>query len=74
MNVSYALVMTFLCPYGNKVSLSISPVKDTITQAEVNTIMNTIVEKNIFSTQYGDIIGKKGATLRETATSEFTMS
>lgn len=48
-----SLVMTFLTDTGKKSSLNVSSVKDSITKDEVSTAMNTIIAKNIFSTNNG---------------------
>lgn len=55
------LTMVFLNEQGNKVSLNISPVKDTVTAAEVKTLMDTIISKNIFTSTGGDLKTKHSA-------------
>ncbi|KZL91741.1 DUF2922 domain-containing protein [Clostridium magnum] len=45
-----------------------------VIQAEVNTLMNLIVQKKIFATSYGVIFGKKDAKVVSTTSQEFTIS
>ena len=53
--MEYSLSMTFLTELGLKSSLSISGVKPTITKDEANALMDTIIAKNIFKTNSGDL-------------------
>ncbi|WP_077867410.1 DUF2922 domain-containing protein [Clostridium saccharobutylicum] len=50
--------MTFLTSAGLKTTLSVSGVKSTLTKDEVNTLMDTIIDKNIFETNF-DYFAKK---------------
>ena len=56
--MEYSLAMTFLTVAGEKSTLSISGVKPTITKDEVNALMDTIISKNIFKTNSGDLVNK----------------
>jgi hypothetical protein len=46
--MEYSLSMTFLTEGGEKSTLSISGVKTNLTKDEINTLMNTIITKNIW--------------------------
>lgn len=72
--MEYILVMTFICSNGDKVSMSLSGVKGTITGAQVKTLMDTIIAKNIFDTKNGDLIGRKNAFLTEKVVRELNVS
>ena len=61
--MEYTLSMVFLTEYGLKTTLSVSGVKSTITKAEIDTLMNTIITKNIFSPNAGALVGKDSAQL-----------
>lgn len=61
--MEYTLSMVFITQKGSKASLSISGVKSTITKAEVDTLMNTIIEKNVFLTNTGALETKDSAQL-----------
>lgn len=61
--MEYTLSMVFTTEYGEKTSLSINGVKPGITQAEVDTLMDTIIAKNIFEVSSGALVGKGSAQL-----------
>jgi hypothetical protein len=61
--MEYTLSMTFLTTAGTKASLSISGVKATITEAEVNALMDTIISKDVFKTNGGSFVKKSDAKL-----------
>lgn len=49
------LEMVFRNENGNTVTLAVSDPKDNITRAEVETVMQNIVAKNIFTSRGGDL-------------------
>ncbi|MGL5153160.1 MAG: DUF2922 domain-containing protein [Clostridium sp.] len=59
------LTMVFVGQTGEKSSFSVSGIKQDITEAEVATLMNLIIAKNIFMTKNGDLVSKVGASLTE---------
>lgn len=61
--MEYTLSMVFNTEFGLKTTLSISGVKPTITQAEVDTLMDTVIAKNVFVTNSGALVGKGSAQL-----------
>lgn len=50
------LQMVFQNQVGNNVSLTIPDIKDSVTSAEIKTLMELIIAKNIFESVGGDLI------------------
>ena len=71
--MEYSLAMTFITTSGDKVSLTVTGVKSTITQAEVSALMDTIVAKDIFLTKSGSLTAKYGAQLTERQVTKFAL-
>jgi hypothetical protein len=63
--MEYILAMTFITENGLKSNFSISGVKPTLTPTEVNSLMDKIIEKNIFFSPSGALVKKSGAQLTE---------
>jgi len=63
--MEYVLSMVFLTAKGIKSTLSITGVKSAMTEAEANTLMDTIIAKNIFLTTTGALVQKESAQLTE---------
>lgn len=61
--MEYTLSMVFNTEYGLKTTLSISGVKSTITQVEVDTLMDTVIAKDVFVTSSGALVSKGSAQL-----------
>ncbi|WP_099716752.1 DUF2922 domain-containing protein [Clostridium sp. LS] len=72
--MEYTLAMTFLTAAGLKTTLSVSGVKSTLTKDEVNTLMETIIAKNIFKTNSGDLVKKSGAQLTQRQVTKFEVA
>ena len=72
--MEYTLSMTFLTETGEKSTLSISGVKSTITKAEVNTLMDVVIAKNIFKTDSGDLVKKSGAQLTQRQVTKYEVA
>ena len=77
----HKLVMRFLTTIeGKYFTLSVDDIKSdengdpTITEAEVNTLMDLVIAKNIFLSTSGDLIGKKDAKIVTTDTSSFVVA
>ncbi|WP_050816252.1 DUF2922 domain-containing protein [Clostridium sp. DL-VIII] len=64
----------FLTSAGEKTTLSISAVKPTITKDEVTALMETIIAKNIFKTNSGDLIKKSASQLTERQVTKFDVA
>lgn len=67
------LVMTFLNEMGSKSSISISGVRDNLTEAEVSAAMDVIIAQNIFSTSGGDLKTKNSAQITVRNNSELVV-
>jgi hypothetical protein len=67
------LVLIFQNTAGDKVRISISDVKDGVTDAEVKTSMETFISKNIFDTSGGDLVSIAGAEIVTRTVQELTV-
>ncbi|WP_017210151.1 DUF2922 domain-containing protein [Clostridium beijerinckii] len=72
--MEYTLSMTFLTEAGEKSTLSISGVKDNLTKDNVNTLMDTIINMNIFLTNSGALVKKSGAQLTQRQVTKFEVA
>ncbi|MBL4930371.1 MULTISPECIES: DUF2922 domain-containing protein [Clostridium] len=71
--MEYVLSMTFVTSGGDKASFSITGVKESITEAEVSALMDTIIAKDIFITKSGSYVSKYGAQLTEKQVTKFDL-
>lgn len=69
--MEYSLTMTFITNSGDKSSMSVSGVKNSISQEEVSALMDTIIAKDIFTTKSGTLASKYGAQLTEKQVTKF---
>ncbi|AGX44472.1 DUF2922 domain-containing protein [Clostridium saccharobutylicum] len=69
--MEYVLSMTFLTENGLKSSLSINGVKADLDKDQVNTLMDTIIAKNIFVTNSGALVSKSEAKVTERKVTKF---
>lgn len=69
--MEYTLTMVFNTAFGEKTSLSISGVKSTITQADADALMDTIIAKDVFITNSGKLVGKESAQLTAKTVTKF---
>ena len=60
------LEMVFRNESGKSVTMSLLEPKDALTLTEVNTVMQNIISKNIFSTTSGDLVQVIEARIRST--------
>lgn len=67
------LVLTFKNEEGENVSLRLRYPKETLTNQQVNTLMDTIISKNIFATSGGDLTEKVSAVIQDTASQSFQL-
>ena len=72
--MEYTLAMTFLTDAGLKTTLSVSGVKSALTKDEVNALMDTVISKNIFETNSGDLVKKSGAQLTQRQVTKFDVA
>ncbi|MGL4106748.1 DUF2922 domain-containing protein [Clostridium sp. LP20] len=66
--MEYILTMTFLCASGDKSTISVDGVTSTLSNVEVRSLMDTIIEKNIFITKNGSFIEKFSANITQRQT------
>ena len=59
----YTLNMVFVTTTGKKVTFSVSGAKETVTDGQVNKLMDDILAKNIFTTSSGDLKSKDSAAV-----------
>lgn len=57
------LSMKFVTAGDELTTMTISEVKDDITEAEINELMDAIVDNNVFYTKSGALTKKKGAKI-----------
>ena len=69
--MTYTLSMSFLTETGEKSTFSISGVKADVSQEEVTTLMDAIIENKIFRNKKGDFMTKEGATLNQRESTKF---
>lgn len=69
--MEYTLSMTFLTETNEKYSLSISGVKDNITEENVSNLMDIILANDIFVSKKGSIVSKHSAKLTERQVTSF---
>jgi hypothetical protein len=72
--MEYVLAMTFVTEHGLKTIISINGVKSTLTQADANALMDTIIAKNIFSVNSGAFIKKDTAKLTEQKVTKYDVA
>ncbi|MBE6087160.1 MULTISPECIES: DUF2922 domain-containing protein [Clostridium] len=72
--MEYSLSMTFLTVAGEKSTLSVSGVKPTLTKDEVNALMDTVISKNVFKTNSGDLVKKSGAQVTQRQVTKFDVA
>jgi hypothetical protein len=72
--MEYSLNMEFLTSGSKKVTFTVSGVKDTLTDAEANTLMDAIIAQNIFTTTSGDLVKKSAAHIVAKQSKEVTIA
>lgn len=73
MNTEIKLLMIFTTKLGKKVSLYVSDPRENITEAEIKSAMELIVEKNIFSFGGEDLVSPLEARIVQTDTTDFDL-
>lgn len=64
------LMMTFRNTSGKTVTMSLADPRPDITAADVTTVMDTIIAKNVFSSSGGDLVAKDRAAVIDTTENE----
>lgn len=74
MAIENSLALTFLCENTKKNTISITGVKTDLTDEQVQALMDTIIEKNVFVTRNGGFVSKDSAKLIQKDTTEYSLS
>ncbi len=69
--MEFTLSMTFLTSTGEKATMSVSDVKENLTQEEAVALMDTIIANDIFETSKGSFVAKSAAQVTERAVTKF---
>lgn len=72
--MEYTLSLTFLTEGGEKTSLSVPSIKADLTKEQVNSLMDTIIAKNIFKTNSGGLAKKSGAQVTQRQVTKFDIA
>jgi hypothetical protein len=72
--MEYTLSMVFGTEGGLKTTLSINDVKQDITKAQVDTLMDTIITNNVFKVESGALISKVSAQLVSRQVNKFDVA
>lgn len=72
--MEYILAMTFLTSTGAKSTISISGVKSDLTKDQANTLMDTIIEKDVFLVDSGSFVSKDSAKLTERKVTKYELA
>ncbi len=71
--MEYTLTMTFSTETGEKSNISISDVKEGITNEEVIALMDSLIQNNINKKKKGALVSKHSAYVTEKAVTKFTV-
>lgn len=69
--MSFSLTMNFLTEIGEKTSMSISNVRDNLTESEVLGLMDIIISNDVFNSKKGALSSKVSAQLVEKNITKF---
>ena len=69
--MEFTLSMTFLTSTGEKTTMSVSNVKENLTQDEAVTLMDAIIAIDIFQTSKGNFVAKSAAQVTERKVTKF---
>jgi hypothetical protein len=72
--MEYTLNMVFNTSGGKKTTFSVTDVKNNLTPSEVNSLMDTILTENIFTTSSGDLMSKASAAIVAKTVTDVSMS
>lgn len=71
--MEYTLSMVFITEKGSKSSLSISGIKPDLTKDQIDTLMDTIITKNVFLTSTGALAAKDSAQIVAKTVTKYAM-
>jgi Protein of unknown function (DUF2922). len=70
MAATQVLRMVFLNTLNKQVTINLNNPKDTLTAAQVQGVMDTVIARNIFTFTGGDLVSKVSARIIDTSTNE----
>ena len=73
MKINKRLVMTFKTTNDKKVSLSVDDLREDITESEIKSAMDLVVDKNIFAPNGADIVSAVEAKVVVTDTTPYDL-
>ncbi len=73
MDVKKKLLMTFKTTDNKNVSISVDEPREDITEEEIQSVMTTILNKDIFFPNGSTLLSLVGAKVVETGTTEFDL-
>ncbi|QGU00851.1 hypothetical protein SYNTR_2257 [Candidatus Syntrophocurvum alkaliphilum] len=71
MSITTTLEMDFENQAGRNVKLRVNEANEDIEQTEVLSVMNSILSKDIFTSNGGDLVSKRGAQLVQREVTSF---
>ncbi|AQR96132.1 DUF2922 domain-containing protein [Clostridium saccharoperbutylacetonicum] len=72
--MEYTLSMTFLTSSGEKSTFNVPGVKTDITKEAINSLMDTIIAKDVFVTNSGNLVKKSGAQVTQRQVTKFDVA
>lgn len=72
--MEYLLTLYFLTQGGLKSTFSINGVRPDLTPAEVISLMDTIIARNVFTTNSGALVGKADAKFTERKVTKYDVA
>jgi len=71
--MEHILSMSFTTEKGLKSNININGVKPDITPTQINTLMTTIIQRNVFLSTSGALVGKAGANITQRSVTKVEM-
>ena len=72
--MEYILKLSFLCTDNQKSYITLEGVKPLITDNEVNSLMQSIIDNNIFFNKHGRLLTKESAELTQREIKDFILT
>lgn len=69
--MSKSLVMGFINEAGTKATIRLDEIRENITEAEIETVMDLIIGKNILKSTGGDLVARDSAQIVEKIVAEY---
>ena len=73
MEITRRLLLSFKCNNDKKVSLSVEDPRDDVTEAEIKSVMDLIVSKNIFTPNGSELVEAVDAKVVVTDTTSYDL-